>query len=230
MELRDQRTVLSCLRNTANRRKSYKLRFLLKITATFCFFFALALNVHSQVTVSANLTDGTGATYRTAYLHFQLLNCGDNFPTVPSQPGMIVQDSFDIHPTLNTGLVTGTLIGNDQILCGNIASTWCQVTPMKDSSHPLRDGQPYVICASLSLSSSCYPGTGGTWNPLLAQPMTSPPPAPGFLSVYENPTLGQYISQPGGTSLVFQGLGSFDFSQLLQLRRTLMDLAYTLRN
>jgi hypothetical protein len=43
---------------------------------------------------------------------------------------MIVQDSFDIHPTLNTGLVTGTIIGNDQILCGNVASTWYQVTPM----------------------------------------------------------------------------------------------------
>ena len=32
-------------------------------------------------------------------------------------------------------------------------------------------------------------------------PMTTPPPAPGFLAVYENPTLGQFIS-PGGTSLV----------------------------
>jgi hypothetical protein len=161
------------------------------------------------VTVSANLTDGTGATYRTAYLHFQLLNCGDNFPAVPSQPGMIVQDSFDIHPTLTTGLVAGSIIGNDQILCGNVASTWYQVTPMKDSSHPLRNGQPYVICASLSGSASCYPGTGETWNPLLAMPMTTPPPAPGFLAVYENPTLGQFISQPGGTSLVFQGLGSW---------------------
>ena len=45
------------------------------------------------------------------------------------------------------------------------------------------------------------PGTAGTWNPLLAMPMTTPPPAPGFLAVYENPTLGQFIS-PGGTSLV----------------------------
>jgi hypothetical protein len=97
---------LSCLKNTADHRKSYKLRLLLKFTASLCFFFALALNLHSQVTVSANLTDGTGATYRTAYLHFQLLNCGDNFPAVPSQPGLITQDSFDIHPTLTTGLVS----------------------------------------------------------------------------------------------------------------------------
>jgi hypothetical protein len=32
---------------------------------------------------------------------------------VPYQPGMMVQDSFYIHPTLSTGLVTGTIIGND---------------------------------------------------------------------------------------------------------------------
>jgi hypothetical protein len=73
VELRDQRTVLSCLNNSAP-------SLLVKFSASFCLFFALALNLHSQVTVSANLTDGTGATYRTAYLHFQLLNCGDNFP------------------------------------------------------------------------------------------------------------------------------------------------------
>ena len=91
---------------TAVRRKSYNLHFLGKITATFCLLFALALNLHSQVTVSANLTDGTGATYRTAYLHFQLLNCGDNFPAVPSQPSLLVQDSFDIHLALTTGLVS----------------------------------------------------------------------------------------------------------------------------
>jgi hypothetical protein len=38
-----------------------------------------------------------------------------------------------------------------------VASTWYQVTPMKDSSHPLRNGQPYVICASLTPSSSVHP-------------------------------------------------------------------------
>ena len=113
---------MSRLKIPAVRRKRY-VHFLSKITATVCFFFAFSLNLHSQVTVFANLTDGTGAAYRTAYLHFQLLNCGDNFPAVPSQPSMIVQDFFDIHPTLNTGFVTGTIIGNDQILRGNVAST-----------------------------------------------------------------------------------------------------------
>lgn len=177
MGLRDQRTVLSCLKITEVRRKRYDLHFLGKLTTTLCLFFALALNLHSQVTVSASLTDGTGALYRTAYLHFQLLNCGDNFPAVPSQPGMIVQDSFSVREC-----------GVDLV-----------------SSHTHEGLEPsvtrWVICASLTPSPSCYPGTAGTWNPLLAMPMTTPPPAPGFLAVYENPTLGQFIS-PGGTSLV----------------------------
>jgi hypothetical protein len=150
-----------------------------------------------------------------AYLHFQLLNCGDNFPAVPSAPSLLVQDSFDIHPTVNTGLVTGTIIGNDQILCGNVASTWYQVTPMKGLEPPFKRRPALCHLRQLDTESELLSRIRGTWNPLLAMPMTTPPPAPGFLAVYENPTLGQFISQPGGTSLVFQGLGSFDFSQLL---------------
>jgi hypothetical protein len=96
------RAVLFRLRNNP------ALSLLLKISASLYLFFALALTVHAQVTVSANLTDGTGATCRTAYLHFQLLNCGDNFPAVPSQPGLIIQDSFDIHPTDRDLALTST--------------------------------------------------------------------------------------------------------------------------
>jgi hypothetical protein len=100
---------------------------------------------------------------------------------------MIVQDSFDIHPTLTTGLVAGSIIGNDQILCGNVASTWYQVTPMKDSSHPHARWPALCDLRQLDaefIRSSCHPDTGGTWNPLLAMPMTTPPPTPGFLNVY----------------------------------------------
>jgi hypothetical protein len=97
---------------------------------------------------------------------------------------MIIQDSFDIHPTLTTGLVTRTLIGNDQILCGNVRRIWYQVTPMKDSSHPLRDGQPYVICASLSGSASCYPGQAEPGTHCWQMAVTTPPPAPGFLTIH----------------------------------------------
>ena len=121
MGLRDQRTVFVLPENYRGSQKEIRPVFSRKLySLPSAFSSLLALNLHSQVTVSASLTDGTGALYRTAYLHFQLLNCGDNFPAVPSQPGMIVQDSFSVRE------------------CG--LSTWYQVTPMKDSSHPLRDG------------------------------------------------------------------------------------------
>jgi hypothetical protein len=60
--------------------------------------------------------------YRTAYLHFQLQNCGANIPVVPSST-TVVQDSFDLRPATPGSSISGTILGNDQILCGNVAST-----------------------------------------------------------------------------------------------------------
>jgi hypothetical protein len=85
------------------------------------------------------LTDGTGTVYRTAYSHFQLNNCGANIP-VFSGIESIVQD-----------LMCGLHLRNyrhDQILCGNVKSTYYTVTPMKDAPHPLRDGEAFVICSA----------------------------------------------------------------------------------
>ena len=75
----------------------------------------------AQVSITANLDDGTGSIYRTAHLHFQLQNCCANIP-VTTGTTLIVQDTFDLRP------ITGTIIGNDQILCGNVASTFYLVT------------------------------------------------------------------------------------------------------
>jgi hypothetical protein len=100
--------------------------------------------VHVKLTtVNATLTDGTGTIYRTAYLHFQLVNCGNNVPVVTGSTA-IVQDSFDLHPATVGGSISASVLGNDQILCGGIASTNYLITPMKDSTHPLRDGIAYV--------------------------------------------------------------------------------------
>ena len=46
--------------------------------------------------------------------------------------------------------VVPQVVGNDQILCGNVASTYYVVTPMKDATHPLRDGVAYVVCSTLT--------------------------------------------------------------------------------
>ena len=87
----------------------------------------------SEVCVTATLTDGTGTTYKTGYLHFQLQNCGANIPNT-SGGKFIVQDSFDVRPVSLNGPISGSVIGNDQILCGNVLSTFYLVTPLKDAT------------------------------------------------------------------------------------------------
>jgi len=82
----------------------------------FCTIGVLTLlicvfpNVYAQnVTVSHTLTDGTGTAFRTAYLHFALNNCGSNFPTVTTGGiQIVVQDSFDIHPPVLGGAISGS--------------------------------------------------------------------------------------------------------------------------
>jgi len=71
--------------------------------------------------------------YRTGYLHFQLNNCGQNIPVTTA----IIQDSFDLGPPTAGAAISGTVIGNDQILCGNVAPPHNTVTPMKDATHLL---------------------------------------------------------------------------------------------
>jgi hypothetical protein len=50
------------------------------------------------IPVYAKLTDGTGNVSKTAYLHFELQNCGSNFPIVPGNSRVIVQTSFNLKP------------------------------------------------------------------------------------------------------------------------------------
>jgi hypothetical protein len=57
---------------------------------------------------SPTLTDGTGTVYRTAYLHFQLVNCGANIPVVTGTEA-ITQDSFDLRSAKPDGSITGDL-------------------------------------------------------------------------------------------------------------------------
>lgn len=171
-------------------------------------FLLSSLPSLSQVTVTANLTDGTGTTYRTAFLHFQLVNCGANTPAVTGIE-TIVQDSFDLRPATPGSTISGTVIGNDQITCGGIASTYYVVTPMKDATHPLRDGQPYVICSSSSVLTTCGNPVLGAFNLVTALPMTQTPVAPGLIQIYGNPTKTQTLDQPAGTEMNFQGTMNF---------------------
>jgi hypothetical protein len=59
------------------------------------------------IPVYAKLTDGTGNVSKTAYLHFELQNCGANFPTVPGNSQVVVQTAFDIKPNQSDGSILG---------------------------------------------------------------------------------------------------------------------------
>jgi hypothetical protein len=99
----------------------------MRVSATLGALLMLSALSLAQVSIAANLDDGTGSIYRTAHLHFQLQNCGANIP-VTTGTTLIVQDTFDLRPATPGATITGTIIGNDQILCGNVASTFYLVT------------------------------------------------------------------------------------------------------
>lgn len=164
-------------------------------------------------TVKAKLTDGTGSVYRQGFLHFELQNCGSNFPVVAGNSLTVVKTSFDMKPTQVDGTILGQILGNDQIMCGNVASTFYVVTPMKDAATPLAPvgGQKYFICSSLAPSQAqCSNPGGGIWNPSTSQPMTITPVTPGFTILFGNPIQTQIWKQPNGTSAKF--FGTFDFT------------------
>lgn len=178
------------------------MRNLCRLVAGLLLAASLSAPLSAQVSINTNLTTGTMTTgvanlYRTAYLHFQLVNCGDNIPVMPGQSNAVVQDSFDLRPATPGSAIVGEIIGNDQITCGNVISTYYQVTPMKDASHPLRDGIPYVICSASATITTCGNAASlGTFNLITADPQSQPPPVPGFVQTYGNPTNSQTINQP----------------------------------
>lgn len=87
-----------------------------------------------------------------------------------------------------------SVIGNDQILCGNVLSTFYLVTPMKDATRPLGAGIPYVVCNGSVLHTCGNGTTPGSFNFNTADPMTTPPPTPG-LSVQEA-LIRRYVPEP----------------------------------
>jgi hypothetical protein len=141
--------------------------------------------------VSATLTDSGGSFASGGYLHFSLRNCGTNFPVVKGQSFTPVKASFDLKPNPVTGSVNGVVVGNDQIFCGNVASTYYDVTMMKDAVDSFAPALPFVIASNT------------TWTPA-SQPMSNPPTPPGYINVFANPTANQTLVQPPNTTLYFQ--------------------------
>ena len=189
-----------------------RLRTKLILYQSLLCFLLLSSCLSFSSTFTATLKNGTGTTVTTAYLHFELWNCGTNFPTVNGQPQTIVQFTFDLHPSATTGVITGTVIGNDQILCGNVASTEWIITPMFGQNQPFGPSHKYVICDSSIPpgQSFCSNSVYGTAAFASLDPTDgSAPPSPGFNPVYSNPLATQTLDQPAGTQLNFQGTVNF---------------------
>jgi len=152
----------------------------------------------SANTFTAQLSDGRSNSSRNAYLHWELFNCGQNHPQVSGGPLTIVPQSFDTKPNPVTGIISAEIIPNDQILCGNIASTQWIVQAMKDATTPAGPALTYYIAeADGSLTFSTM------------MPATQPPPLPGFRILYANPSDNQTMTIPIGKSFIVNG-GTFD--------------------
>ena len=125
------------------------------------------------MTVNAILTDGQGNPLTTAYLHFQLWNCGANVPR--TSLNAIVQQQFIICANPSTGLISGNIYGADQIFCGNINSTEWLVTQYKAGNQAGSVPQYYCL------------NTGDVFNPATTQPCQLPPLPPGFAPTFCQP-------------------------------------------
>lgn len=147
------------------------------------------------VTVTATLTDGQGIVQKTAYLHWQLWNCGNNVPQTSG--GAIVAQQFDMRANPTTGLISGSVYGKDEILCGNVNSTQWIVTQFKSSGQA--GGQPQYYCLD----------SGDTFNPATTMVCQVVPPPPGYILQFDNPIQSQTLDQPVGTEMNFVGTMNF---------------------
>jgi hypothetical protein len=68
-----------------------------------------------------------------------------------------------VKPATPGGSISGTILGNDQIVCASEIELLV-VTAMKDSVHPLRDGEAFVICSASSTLTTCSNPVVGTFN------------------------------------------------------------------
>jgi len=90
---------------------------------------------------------------RPVRLNFQLWNCGNNVPQVIGNSAAIVTAQFTLYANQTTGLISGSVYGNDQISCGGIQSTEWLVTEYKAraSNHKARrwPGRRWPSCRSV---------------------------------------------------------------------------------
>jgi len=83
-----------------------------RLTVLLATLFLLSAICFGQgVAVTAHLVNGQGQNITTAYLHFELWNCGKNVPQVIGQPPTIVPNQFDMHANPTTEIIRGISTG-----------------------------------------------------------------------------------------------------------------------
>src|SRR5208282_3786366 len=160
-------------------------------------FSALSSYAQPGITVTASLVDGQGNIQKTAYLHWELWNCGNNIPQIIGQSNAVVAQQFDMRPNPTTGLISGSVYGNNQIACGTVTSTEWFVTEYKATNQAVANPQYYCLTAP------------GTFDPSTTQPCTYVPPTPGFFNLFQNPIGSQTWTQPTNTEAEFYGTFNF---------------------
>jgi hypothetical protein len=61
--------------------------------------------------INATLSDLGGSTSAQAFVHFELFNCGYNYPVVSNASFVPVRTTFDLKPNTVTGTIVGQVIG-----------------------------------------------------------------------------------------------------------------------
>ena len=131
---------------------------------------AQLVTVHSKV----GLGSGSPPSGKN-YLHFDLYNCGQNFPIQldPTTGGImtVVSRTFDIVAN-SQGIAQGTVVPSDQISCGNVISTQWRVSVLTAQGTPISGPKKYFICSSHApANQQCaqLAGAGGVFDTALAQ-------------------------------------------------------------
>lgn len=182
-------------------------RWLAALAFVSSFATAQLVTVHSTIGTGA----GTPASGRN-YLHFDLYNCGNQFP-VRVGTSVFVSRTFDVAAD-KTGVAAGTVVGNDQITCGGAFSTQWRVSVLTSQGSPVAGPKRYFICSAAALGQPCAQptGPGGVFDIANAgEAAAEPPPIPGLIPIWANPLVSQTWKQPSGTTGFF--FGNFDFSQ-----------------
>lgn len=169
----------------------------LRQIARFLALVALCASARATVTVNASLTDAQGNAQQYAFLKLHLNYCGYNVPEVAGGSYSIVAKDLVLLPSQ----LPATIYGNNEITCGNSYSTLWHVTAYLDSSTPIAGDLDYDLC---STTTNCADGIATiAWNLNGAMPFNlgpNSPPAPGFQTIFGNPSGSQAITQLAGGS------------------------------